>query len=312
MKKNRLFLLLTALAVVSLLPAPVAGKPAAAIAVSSPALSREITVNQVDNETMLPAVAYDSVHNEYLVVWHTKWGVGTRDVRAQRVSASGALLGGEILVYEHATKDAFQPSVAYDPVNDRFLVTFIFDSSGSLTDTDLYGRFVTWNGATPSAAFPIVTYTSGQWNPQVVYAGGIQQEFFVVWTNTPASLPTYISGKRIRPDGTFPSTGSDLTQADGAYVVNYIDPDVSYNLARNEYLGSGTRSKATLAPGMTSGGCASPPAARNWAAAPSPLQAGRPRRRSRRWRPATSQINIWSPGSQTRTRAARIMPSTGT
>jgi hypothetical protein len=58
----------------------------------------------------------------------------------------------------------------------------------------------------------------------------------VVWSNTySAGTPAaYISGKRIRPDGSFPTSGSDLTVSDPA--VNYVDPDITYNLARNEYL----------------------------------------------------------------------------
>jgi len=86
------------------------------------------------------------------------------------------------------------------------------------------------------AAFPIITWGTSQWNPKLVYAGGIQKEFLVVWSNTSTagSLPAYVSVKRIRADGSFPSSGADLTLSDSS--KNYINPDVSYNLARNEYL----------------------------------------------------------------------------
>lgn len=215
------------------------GIPPAASAsrAEAPLIGKEILISTVDNEKYLPAVAYNSNRNEYLVVWHTKWLIGTRDIRAQRVSATGQLLGSELVIFTHATKDSAQPSVAYDPINDRFLVTFIFDTSGNGTDWDLYGRLIPWNGPSAGlAAFPIVTWGTSQWNPKVVYAGGIQREFFVVWNNTyTAGTPAaYVSGKRIRPDGSFPSVGADLTLSD--LSVNYINPDVSYNLARNEYL----------------------------------------------------------------------------
>jgi hypothetical protein len=212
----------------------------AAGAKTDPHMSNEIIISAIDNEKYLPSVAFNSTHDEYLVVWHTTWAGGMiccRDIRGQRVSAQGQLLGNEFIIYENLTKDSAQPSVAYDPINDRYLVTFIFDASGNNTDWDLYGRLVRWNGVSASyAAFPIITWTASQWNPQVVYAGGIQQEFFVVWSNTyTAGTPAaYISGKRIFPDGSFPSAGSDLTISDLA--VNYINPDISYNLARNEYL----------------------------------------------------------------------------
>ena len=39
-----------------------------------------------------PAIAYNWIHREYLVVWHNTWPGGHRDVYARRVSESGKLL----------------------------------------------------------------------------------------------------------------------------------------------------------------------------------------------------------------------------
>jgi hypothetical protein len=245
MKKTRLFMFVAALGLLSaLLVVPVKGwaraiSAGASAATTGPHLSSEIVINAVDNEKFLPSVAYNSKHKEYLVVWSTRWGGGLiccREIRAQRVSAQGKLLGSEFTVYENIKKDAGQPSVAYDPVNDRYLVTFIFDASGFGTDLDLWGRLIPWNGPSASlAAFPIITWTTSQWNPKVVYAGGIQKEFLVVWSNTYAgnTSPAYVSVKRIPTSGSGFSATADLSFFGS---VPYVDPDVSYNLARNEYL----------------------------------------------------------------------------
>ncbi|MCX6033836.1 MAG: hypothetical protein NTV38_02495 [Chloroflexi bacterium] len=242
MKKTRLFMFVAAVGLLGAqFAVPVNGQASpilagASAATTGPHLSSEIVINAVDNEKYLPSVAYNSKHQEYLVVWSTKWTIGTRDIRAQRVSAQGKLLGSEFIVYENATKDSGQPSVAYDPVNDRYLVTFIFDAWGSGTDWDLYGRLIPWNGPSASlTAFPIITWGTSQWNPKVVYAGGIQKEFLVVWTNTYATgtPPAYISVKRIPTSGSGFSATADLSFFGS---VPYVDPDVSYNLARNEYL----------------------------------------------------------------------------
>jgi hypothetical protein len=126
--------------------------------------------------------------------------------------------------------------VDYDPVNDRYLVAWVYDASGSGTDWDLYGRFIPWNGPSASlTAFPICTWQTNQWNPKVAY-GRTVEEFLVVWTNTPGALPAYISGRRVKAaDGTFPGGGaSDLTISRA--TENRVNPDVTYNLARNEYL----------------------------------------------------------------------------
>ena len=39
-----------------------------------------------------PAVAYNYVHKEYLVVWQNEWPGGSRDIYARRVSESGQIL----------------------------------------------------------------------------------------------------------------------------------------------------------------------------------------------------------------------------
>jgi hypothetical protein len=242
MEKRRFWILLgTLLLVGALLVSPLNGLASSivdgvSISADGPYLSSNIVISNVDNIKHLPSVAFNSKHNEYLVVWHDEWLMQTRDVRAQRVSAQGVLMGNEFVVYSSDTKDSAQPSVAYDPNNDRYLVTFIYDASGNGTDWDLYGRLIPWNGPSASLlAFPIITWPSSQWNPRVVYAG-TQQEFLVVWSNTVTSgtPPAYISGKRIRPDGSVFGPGSDLTLSEPG--LNYINPNLSYNLARNEYL----------------------------------------------------------------------------
>jgi hypothetical protein len=242
MKKSLIWIMIGILLLVSaLLVSPLNGLASSiidsvSISADGPYLSSNIVISAEDNIKHLPSIAFNSKHNEYLVVWHTEWTIGTRDIRAQRVSTLGTLLGNEFVVYSSDTKDSAQPSVAYDPVNDRYLVTFIYDASGNGTDWDLYGRLIPWDGPSSSLTeFPIIAWASSQWNPKVVYAG-TQQEFLVVWNNTVASgtPPAYISGKRIRPDGSFFGAGSDWSVSESG--VNLINPNLSYNVARNEYL----------------------------------------------------------------------------
>ena len=242
MKKTRLFMIIASLGLLTtLLAAPVNGQaqpiPAGAMAAAlDPYLGSEITISAIDNEQYAPSVAYNWKHHEYLVVWHDVWGIGTRDIRAARVSEQGQVLS-EFTVYDHATRDSGQPSVDYDPVNDRYLVAWIFDASGNGSDWDLYGRFIPWNG--PSAgltAFPISTWSTHQWTPKVAYGRAVE-EFLVVWANEYqlGTLPMYISGRRVKADGTgFPGGSSDLTVSHVSQ--NRVNPDVTYNLARNEYL----------------------------------------------------------------------------
>ncbi len=198
-----------------------------------PDLSDEITISSLNNEDLMPAVAYNWKHKEFLVVWHTKWVMGTRDIRGARVSESGQVLA-EFIIYEHATKDSAQPGVAYDEVNDRYLVVFIFDTPGNGSNWDVYGRFIPWDG--PSNAytpFVICDWATHQWNPKVVY-GRTMEEFLVGWTNEDqtAAVKAYIGLKRVRASDGHLVTGLSLFDLS----ENKVNVDIAYNLARNEYL----------------------------------------------------------------------------
>ena len=191
-----------------------------------------IPIATANNKKHLPAVAYNSKHDEYLVVWHNEWP--SRDIYARRVSGRGAVLSWFTVATGAGSdsRDRAQPSVAYDPTRDRYLVVFIHDVHGNGSDWDIGGRFIPWAG--PDAGlgeFPVCQWNSSQWNPQVVYALA-RDEFLVVWANTPAGQPAYISAGRLNP-----ASGGvlgDFTVSSGA--ENRINPDVAYNLARNEYL----------------------------------------------------------------------------
>ncbi len=199
-----------------------------------PPLSSEIVISALDNEQHLPSVAYNSKHDEYLVVWHNKWP-GNRDIYAQRVTSRGELKSSFIL-HTAGTNDRAQPSVAYDPVNDRYLVVWIYDYHGDGSDWDVRGRLIPWNGPSASLTeFVICDWTTTQLNPKVVYARA-QEEFLVVWTNTYTAgvPPAYISGHRVKAaDGTFPTGGFTIASHGSE---NRVNPDVAYNLTRNEYL----------------------------------------------------------------------------
>lgn len=230
----------------------------AAAAVATPVaadhgMSHEVTVSAIDNEQHLPSVAYNWQRDEYLVVWHNQFFNG-RDVYGRRVDRFGRVLNEFVISSD--LDDRAQPAVAYDWVNDRYLVVYIVDVFGDGSDYDVYGRLIGWDGPNPGwTEFPICTWTSSQWNPQVEYAGS-QQEFMVVWTNTPAGVPAYVSARRVSPDGSTPHGG--FTVSSGAEPR--VNPQIAYNLARNEHLvtydlvaggGSGVDIWATR---MTAGG----------------------------------------------------------
>ena len=201
-KKSSLFLLI-ALALLITFGYTISSSSAAPLAAPS-YLSNEIVVSSGSSDEYSPDIAYNSKHNEYLVVWENLWPSGHHDVYAQRVSGEGQLLSW--FAVSTSLNKQMNPSVAYDPVHDRYLVVFAYDVWGDNTDWDIRGRFISWNGPSVDLdEFVICDWTSDQMRPVVAY-GRAQEEFLVTWTNAPSGQPTYISARRVFADGSgFPS-----------------------------------------------------------------------------------------------------------
>ena len=199
-----------------------------------PRLGGEIIVSQLGNEQYAPAVAYNWKHDEYLVVWHNLWGGGDTDIYAQRVTSTGVVKSW--FAVTAGPHHRVLPSVAYDPVHDRYLVVWMYDIHGDGSNWDTRGRLIPWNGPSGSLTeFPICVWGTHQWSPEAIYARA-QEEFLVVWYNSYQSgpLPMYVSGQRIR--------AADGGLADGPWTIanhatdDRTRADVAYNLARSEYL----------------------------------------------------------------------------
>jgi hypothetical protein len=192
----------------------------------------EIIISALDNQQYLPSVAYNWKQREYLVVWYNKWGA-SRDIYARRVSNRGELLSGFTIA--SGPNDHAQPSVAYDPVHDQYLVVWIYDVNGDGSNWDILGRFITWQGPEASMQeFPICTWSTNQWNPRIAYGRAVE-EFMVAWTNEYASgvLPKYVSAARVNAGA---GNVVDIYTIDSDPAQHRFNPDIAYNLARNEYL----------------------------------------------------------------------------
>lgn len=190
----------------------------------------EIPISVLDNQQYNPHVAYNSNRDQYLVVWHNFWG-GSRDIYGRRLDGEGNLLSS--FTISTGTVDRVQPAVAYDPLNDRYLVVWSYDYHGDGSDWDVYGRLIPWNG--PDAGlteFPIETGTRTQDSSEVAFALA-QQEFLVVWNNSGGGVPIDIEGARIQLNGSL-VPGGLVAVASGA--TDRTNPDIAYNPDRNEYL----------------------------------------------------------------------------
>lgn len=201
---------------------------------ATPTLSDEIIISNVDDDKGLPAIAYNWKHREYLVVWTKLSGIFTPGyIHGARISADGQILD-EFPVYGGLTFHTATPDVAYDPVNDRYLVVFRVDKTGGAEFAwDVYGRIIPWDGPDASlTTFPIRTNNNIQGIPKVAYARA-QEEFLVVYIETMVAFnQDFFHYQRIdASSGNLIGLYSPVTS-----VCCLGDVDVTYNRARNEYL----------------------------------------------------------------------------
>ncbi|MFL7793566.1 MAG: hypothetical protein AB8I69_15600 [Anaerolineae bacterium] len=195
-----------------------------------------IWVDDVDNRK--PAVAYNSKHDEYLVVWANDRGA-TRDIYAQRVASDGTLKSWFCVVSD-ANQWNFLPAVAYNPTQDEYLIVYTYQVNTD--DFDVYARRVKWNGADLDQPqyqeFYINIDSDKQWYPAVAY-NSTNDEYLVVYENYWADGRRDIAAQRV--SGVFgggPGGGQLLSWRNIATAPSTVRrlPDVAYNAARNEYL----------------------------------------------------------------------------
>jgi hypothetical protein len=185
-----------------------------------------ITIWEDGVDNLEPAVAYNSEHDEYLVVWYTKQDPNTWDIWARRVGSDGSLKSW----FNVATGvgKRWEPAVAYSPVQDDYLVVYTVEVGAS--DYDFYATLVKWDGSW-KVELPIIQPLGIQWTPAVAY-NGQDDEYLVVYANVWASGVHDIAAQRVAGDGTLLSWRNIATSATDLRSV----PDVAYNAARNEYL----------------------------------------------------------------------------
>lgn len=192
-----------------------------------------IWVDTVDNYR--PAVAYNSLHDEYLVVWYNDQGGGTWDIYAQRVGGDGTLKSWFSVTHNTGFHN-YDPAVVYNPHQDEYLIAWVYDSA--ITGSDIWARLVKWNGddlgAARYAEFQINGDSDKQWNPAVAYSSH-NNEYVVVYENWWAGGLRDIDARRVDKDGNALGGASGVNIATGPGEER-VFPDVAYNKARNEYL----------------------------------------------------------------------------
>lgn len=198
-------------------------------------MAPERMVSSQEAMEYLPHVAYNSTRDEYLVVWHDKWdvvmvGQPYRRIMGRRFDRSGAPVGGIFVVSPLVdNRDRGQPAVAYDGSADRYLVVYLYDSSGSGADWDVRGRFLQGSGASAGGEFVIADTGKDEAAPEVAFSFLSNKYLVTWWTQRP-------TGSTV--DGAIFAFG----QTPGAFSIaaeaaeERVDPDVAYQPVGDNFL----------------------------------------------------------------------------
>lgn len=114
-------------------------------------------ISEVSSGKLELQAAADTDIGRFLLVWRDYRGVDIYSIYGQMVNSNGTLYGNEIIIAD-AIGSQIAPSLAYDPVNRTFLVTWSDDRRFGGSRYEIYGQIVAEDGVLISSNFFISPY----------------------------------------------------------------------------------------------------------------------------------------------------------
>jgi hypothetical protein len=162
-------------------------------------------------------VAYNANANQYLATWRDQ---SDANLKGRLINADGTLPGSPFVISSIFPGSGLSASVAFDPLNDRYLVVF-----GTFSGGPVIGQFVSGSG-TPGASFTIFN-SAANLSPFVAY-DSLNQVFLVAWRD---SSVAEVSAQLLADDGS--PLGSPLSIVSG---TAYNGPRVAANSNDGQFI----------------------------------------------------------------------------
>ncbi len=212
-----------------------------------------------------PAIAYNSVNNEYLIVWSgDDLGVGLADgefeIVGQRIDAStGAEIGADDFRISDmgpngdSLFDAVNPAVAYNAVNNEYLVVWQGEDDSLIDgEFEIFGQRIAGGTGAEVGANDFRISDMGPdgdsaydaQNPAVAF-NPVTQEYLVVWEGDDSTLPLVDNDFEIFGQRLVAATGAEVGEndfrisdmgTDGDGLHDAERPAVAANSLTGEYL----------------------------------------------------------------------------
>jgi uncharacterized repeat protein (TIGR01451 family) len=174
-----------------------------------------------------PAIAWNAVAGEYLLVFRNLSGGSNGEIYGQRISESGAVLGGDFPITSGVSTEEW-PALAWNAAANEYLVVWQNRRNSS---ADIFGQRVSGSGALLGANLAVTTATDQQSSPSVAW-NGATNEYLVVWSDGRSGTNSDIYSQRVTGSGEL--LGSELA------VTTAVDNEgasaVAWNASENEYL----------------------------------------------------------------------------
>jgi hypothetical protein len=148
-----------------------AGIYARRISSSGGALGGNIIISTTGAPAPAGQVAYNGNASQFLATWRNQ---SASDLRGRIINADGSLPGSEFPISSVFPTSGLAASVAFDPVNDRYLVVF-----GTFSGGPVLGQFVTPSGSLDGPPLTLVVSVNTL-NPFVAY-DGVNGVFLLAW-----------------------------------------------------------------------------------------------------------------------------------
>jgi hypothetical protein len=166
-----------------------------------------------------PAAAYNDDLDEYLVVWVDSRGNDAYwDIYGQILTSGGIPQGGNFVIRDEAAGILTYPDVAYDTVNQRYLVAWY-----DITEVDVEGQLLNSDGTAFGAAFNIAEGTPGDVRAFPAVAFHPQEGEYLVVYQGGAAGDLNVYAKRVDATGNVGGTEYQICTETG----DQTDPDVS-------------------------------------------------------------------------------------
>ena len=190
--------------------------------------SEEFVISNTFSSQYNPEIAYDSVNRRFLVVFYAYVSGTSYDIYGQLVNADGTLNGSSFVI-SNAENEQRYPKVAYDSVNQRFLV--VWEDYRTDEDNDIYGQLINAiDSSLIGSNFPIAQGNGDQVSPAAVAFDRVNQRYLVAWNDNQSNWNIY--GQLVNANGTLYGSSLPISTA-GEYRIN---PSIAYDSTNQRFL----------------------------------------------------------------------------